>query len=307
MDWRSRRIAALLEAALLATAWIGIAAQTPIPEGGVASGAASPKVNAVRSGAPSFDVATIKPHSPEGDPSSLSWIGIRNTPEGVEGALVTIQSLIQHAYGLRSKDQVSGGPEWARNERFDIQAKMSETEMAEMQKLSPTETKARREAMLQALLAERFKLKVHSETRQAPVFELMLARGGPKLKDAATDADPPLGKGEDGKPLAGFYQATGSTEVAQGESTKALADFLSQPTSGLGRPVVDKTGLNGAYDFTLNWVPHWDRVLPGGGSASPEEADSLFEALQQIGLRLQPATGPIDTIVIDHVERPTAN
>ena len=176
-----------------------------------------------------------------------------------------------------------------------------------MQKLSPAETKARRGVMLQALLAERFKLKVHPETRQAPVFELVVAKGGPRLKDAATAADPPLGKGEDGKPLAGFYQKTGSTEVAQGESTKALADFLSQPFSGLGRPVVDKTALSGAYNFTLNWVPHFDRVLPGGSSASPEEADSLFEALQQIGLRLQPATGPIDIIVIDHVELPTEN
>jgi uncharacterized protein (TIGR03435 family) len=220
---------------------------------------------------------------------------------------VTIQSLIQRAYGLRSKDQVSGGPEWARNELFDIQAKMSEAEMAEMQKLSPAEATAKRELMLQALLAERFKLKVHSETRQAPVFELVIARGGPKLKDAATDASDRLEKGEDGKPLASFTQATGSTMVAQGESTKALADFLSQPFSGLGRPVVDKTGLNGAYNFTLNWVPHFDRVLPGGSSASPEEADSLFEALQQIGLRLQPATGPIDIIVIDHVELPTEN
>jgi uncharacterized protein (TIGR03435 family) len=159
--------------------------------------------------------------------------------------------------------------------------------------------------MLQALLAERFKLKVHSGTRHAPVFELVIAGGGPKLKNAATDDDPPLGKGEDGKPLVGFNQATESTMVAQGESTKALADFLSQPTSGLGRPVVNKTGLNGAYNFTLNWVPHWDRILgPGGGSASPEEADSLFEALQQIGLKLQSSTGPIDIIVIDHVEPP---
>ena len=113
-----------------------------------------------------------------------------------------------------------------------------------------------------------------------------------------------------GGTMAGFNQATASTMAAKGESTKALADFLSQPTSGLGRPVVDKTGLHGVYDFTLNWVPHWDRFLPGsagGSAASPEDANPLFEALQQIGLKLQPATGPIDTIVIDHVERPTAN
>jgi hypothetical protein len=79
--------------------------------------------------APSFDVATIKPHPSAGDPS---WIGIRNTPDGVEGAFVTIPILIQRAYGLRSADQVSGGPVWTKNERYDIQAKMSEVEMAEM-------------------------------------------------------------------------------------------------------------------------------------------------------------------------------
>jgi len=128
---------------------------------------------------------------------------------------------------------------------------MSETDISQMQKLSPTEAKTRRELMMQALLAERFKLKVHSETKQAPVYDLVVAKGGPKLKDAVTDANPPMGKGEDGRPRTGFNQATGSTEVAQGESTRALADFLSQPVSGLGRPVVDKTGLTGAYDFTL--------------------------------------------------------
>jgi len=230
-------------------------------------------------------------------------------PYGIDAAFVTLPMLVQRAYGLLSNDRVFGAPEWAKADRFDIRAKMSETDISQMQKLSPTEAKTRRELMMQALLAERFKLKVHSETKQAPVYDLVVAKGGPKLKDAVTDANPPMGKGEDGRPRTGFNQATGSTEVAQGESTRALADFLSQPVSGLGRPVVDKTGLTGAYDFTLNWVPHFDRILPGsgGGSASPDEADSLFEALQQIGLKLQPATSPIDIIVIDHVEHPSEN
>ena len=253
--------------------------------------------------APSFDVATIKPNL---STEPTSWMGIRNTPDGIEGAFVTIPSLIQRAYGLRSTDQVSGGPDWAKNERFDIQAKIGEAAMAEMQKLNPAEAKARRETMLQALLVERFNLKVHSGTKQAPVFELVVAKGGSKLKDAV-GADRPLGR--DGKPIASFSQATGSTMVAQGESTKALADLLSQPTSGLGRPVVNKTGLDGAYDFTLNWVPHWDRLLPGAGDgpASAEEVDALFEALQQIGLKLQPVTGPVEIVFIDHVERPSGN
>lgn len=163
----------VLTAASIAFSSPRLLAQTTAPP----AASSSPMTDAPP--APSFDVATIKPHPSEGDPS---WIGIRNTPDGVEGAVVTIQSLIQRAYGLRSKDQVSGGPEWARNDLFDIQAKMSEAEAAEMQKLSPTETKARRGVMLQALLAERFKLKVHSETRQAPVFELIICQRRPQIE-----------------------------------------------------------------------------------------------------------------------------
>lgn len=309
MGWKRRCDAGLVGGALIVSAWIGLAAQAPIAEGGAASGAASNAADAaVLSGAPAFDVATIKPSAASGT-GPVDWMGIRNDADGIDAQFVTLPMLIQRAYGLRSADQISGGPEWARDARFDVRAKMSEAELAEMQKLSPAEAKARRGMMLQALLAERFKLKVHPETRQLPVFELVVAKGGSKLKDAATDASGSLEKGEDGKPLVGFNQATGSTEVAQGESTKALADFLSQPFSGLGRPVVDRTGLNGVYDFTLNWVPHFDRIVPGsaGDSASPEEADSLFEALQQIGLRLQAATGPVDVVVVDYVERPTGN
>src|ERR1035441_9862188 len=160
------RKSVLLTAACIALACPMLLAQTtPAP-----TASSSPTLTATASPAPAFDVATIKPN-PSAEPTS--WMGIRNTPDGIEGAFVTIPMLIQRAYGLRSADQVSGGPEWARNERFDIQAKMSETKMAEMQKLSPAETKARHEAMLQAFLAEGFRLKVHSETRRAPVFGLV--------------------------------------------------------------------------------------------------------------------------------------
>jgi len=91
-----------------------------------------------RASAPSFDVATIKPHPSDGD---TPFVGIRNTQDGIEGAFVTIQTLIQRAYLLRSPDQVSGGPEWTRNERFDIQAKMSEAEMTQVQKAEPRRDK----------------------------------------------------------------------------------------------------------------------------------------------------------------------
>jgi uncharacterized protein (TIGR03435 family) len=163
--------------------------------------------------------------------------------------------------------------------------------------------------MMQALLAERFKLKVHPETRQVSVYELVVAKGGSKLKDAALDSNPKLERGEDGKPLS-FFQPEGDKTIAQGISMKALTDFLSQPfRSGLGRPVLDKTGLTGTYDFTLDWSTELLRSFPGDKSrtASAEEADPIITSLNAIGLKLQPATGPIDIIVIDHVERPSEN
>jgi uncharacterized protein (TIGR03435 family) len=163
--------------------------------------------------------------------------------------------------------------------------------------------------MLQALLAERFKLKVHFETRQVPVFELVVAKGGPKLKDAVTDTSPDLRKDKDGKPLIGMFH-TADTTVVQGQSMQPLANLMSMPFAFIGRPVIDKTGLTGTYDFTLHWSAQpLGQVVNGVASFVPpaEDAPSIFTALQELGLKLQPASGPIEVIVIDHIEHPTEN
>lgn len=263
------------------------------------SATSSPPTSAAASPAPAFDVATIKPHQ-----GLFQMMGVEYQPDGFAGT-VTLSMLVQYAYGLRSEDQVSGAPDWVKADWFEIQAKMSETDIAETQKLSPDEIQTRRELMLRALLAERFKLKAHIETKQAPVYELVVAKGGPKLKDAATDPNTRMGK--DGKPL-GFLRFLKDTSVAQAYSMSALAGFLSQPLAGVGRPVLDKTGLTGNYNFTLNWSPQ-SRAMPGIASSppSPEDSGSIFSALQEVGLKLQPATGPIGIIVIDHVEHPSEN
>lgn len=235
----------------------------------------------------------------------MSMTGLMYQPDGVSGT-VTLAMLVQYAYGLRSEDQVFGAPGWAKDQWFDVQAKMGEADIAEMQKLSSAEATAWRQLMLQALLAERFKLKVHSESRQAPVYELVVAKGGSKLKDAATDTSDPLLKGKDGKPLTGLLRFFKDRSVAQGYSISSLVDFLSQPVSGVGRPVLDKTGLTGTYNFTLHWSPNSN--IYGSAISSPsDDALSIFGALQEVGLRLQPATGPIETIVIDHVGKPSEN
>jgi len=264
---------------------------------------AAPVAVSSTSAIPAFDVATIKPHQ-----GMLRMTGVEYQPDGFS-ATVTLSMMVQSAYGLRSADQVSSAPDWAKTDLFDMQAKMSETDIAEMQKLSPADRNARRKQMLQALLADRFKLKVHSATKQDPIYDLVIAKGTPKLKDAATDTSDQLKRGSDGEPLHGFLSWVTGKAIAQGYSMKNLADFLSQPMAGLGRPVIDKTGLAGTYNFTFDWTPPHPGVRLSGekDSATPEDAPSIFAALGDIGLKLQPSTGPIDTIVIDHADKPTAD
>lgn len=281
---------------VFATAWVVLGCPMAFAQGTAVSGAVStPSANATASPAPSFDVATIKPH-----PGMLTMIGVMNTPDGVDGSAATLPLLIQYAYGLRTEDQVSGGPDWAKTDRFDVHAKMSEADIAAMDKLSPAEKTGRRALMFQALLAERFKLKTHSETKQIPVYDLVVAKGGSKLRDSATDSTPTLGVDKDGKPQTRI-RSLKDTSIVQAYSMKAFADFLSQPAfrAGPGRPVLDKTGLTATYDFTLNWSLYMD--------GSPDNAGVIFDALREVGLKLQPSTGPVEMIVIDHVERPTEN
>ena len=288
----------LITAATIALACPMLLAQTSAPSGTPSSPSTTP------SSVPTFDVATIKPHT-----GTVTMTGVMSTADGLNGSAATLSMLVEFAYGLRSEDQVSGGPDWANTDHFDVQARMGEADIAAMATLSPAEKKARRERMMQALLAERFKLKVHSATKQVPVYDLVVAKGGSKLTDAATDTSDHLLRGTDGKPLHGFLSWSTGKIVAQGFPTKNLAEFLSQPISVLGRPVIDKTGLAGTYNFTLDWTPPHPGVRFGAesDSASPEETPSIFAALGDVGLKLQPSTGPLETIVIDHVEHPSEN
>lgn len=288
---------------LVAAVWSALACPMLLAQNNAATGAVSsptPATNA--SPAPAFDVATIKPfHMGPG-----MFMGMGNTPDGVRGGGASLAMLVVYAYGLRTEDQVTGGPDWtggkdwAKIERFDVQAKMSATDFAEMQKLSSAESTARRRLMMQTLLADRFKLKVHPEIKQVPVYELVVAKGTSKLIDSATDTNPKLDRGEDGKPRMGI-QSMRVTSIVEGYSMTAWAGFLSQPVCKLGRPVLDKTGLTGTYDFPINWSVYMN------DPALPEDEGAIFDALKEVGLQLHPATGPIDIIVIDHVEKPTAD
>ena len=137
--------------------------------------------------------------------------------------------------------------------------------------------------MMRTLLIERFKLAVHGGTKEFPIYVLVVAKNGPKLKKADHG-------GDDMSSKRGHV-------TARSVSMARLADFLARPRTGLGRPVVDKTGLDGVFDFTLDWTPDSD-------AQTSEAPLSIFVALQeQLGLKLETQKGPVEVLIVDHVEK----
>ena len=261
-----------------------------------------------------FDVVSIKPLAQDG----RMMRGFRYLPDGIQADATTVSTLVWNAYGgftkLPTEDSVAGLPDWTKTAYFAVEAKMSEGQTAEFAKLGREEKQQRLEAMLQALLADRFKLKVHRELRQVPDYELVIAKGGPKLKEGA---DPNGPKDKDGKPMTLMTSRGPGSFQAQGFTMEGLAGFLGEPFVGTGRIVKDKTGLTGKYSFALTFAMQGSPTGPPGGAVpvaptAPAAADdslpSIFTALQeQLGLKLQPGTGSLDVVVVDHVERPTVN
>jgi len=274
--------------------------QTSVAPAGAASPNATEDVKV-----PVFDVVSVKPNK-----SDSGMVRIMPKPDGYSASNVSLKMLIQSAYGIR-EDLVSGAPSWADSARFDIDAKVAGPDVDALKKLGQEQ----RRSMLQPLLADRFKLKIHSETKQLPVYELVLAKGGSKLKEATAGDTYGNGiKGPDGVGRGGMMRFGPGQLTAQAVPITSLANILSQQ---LHRTLIDKTRLTGKYDLELNWTPDQgsDPMFKGADSsqqradAAPDASGpSIFTALQeQLGLRLQSTKGPVETLVIDHVEMPSEN
>ena len=182
--------------------------------------------------------------------------------------------------------------------RFDINAKIVDMDAGKLKKLTLEE----RRAMLQQLLENRFHLKVHRQTEVLPLYEMVVAKGGPKITPVEpVGPDPDADKN---KKVKGMDRGNMSVSDKQLITHEASLDRLALSLSSkLGRTVVDKTGLTGKYDLSLTWSPD-----DGSTAESDSSAPSLFTALQeQLGLRLQPAKGPVETLVVDHIEMPSEN
>jgi uncharacterized protein (TIGR03435 family) len=251
---------------------------------------------------PSFEVATVKsmdgknPHPP-----SVMISGDRFQATGM-----TLKELVKISYDLNygADRQISGGPAWIESARFDIEAKEDASLSTELQKLSAEQRGDRLRQMLRELLAERFKLQLHHESVELPIYELLMAKSGSKLMPSVPQP-PSSNEDHPAKPRSWIrFAGKGLLEGSDADPPMLVTVLSMQPEIG-GRLVVDKTGLTGKYDFTLRWTPDMGQ---GADQPGADAGPSLFTALQEeLGLRLQPTKAPVDMLVIDHVELPSAN
>jgi len=236
-----------------------------------------------------FDVATVKPSSTPPGHNSLN-----GAIDGLK-ATMTLDRLIEHAYDLRTF-QLTGGPPWISSDVWDIQAKFDAPELSPTG-LDPAARKAwieRQRQRLQSLLADRFQLKCHFAEKQLPIYELQVAKVSSKLQPttAPEGRQHSIGIGDNGRRVD--FKGTGIT-------MEELAAALS---GQLERMVVDKTGLTGAYDLHTMWARD---AAPAADSDAPS-LPTIFTALEeQFGLKLVPAKGPVQVLVIDSVEKPSAD
>jgi uncharacterized protein (TIGR03435 family) len=242
---------------------------------------------------PEWDVAVVKPHA--ADDNTMSW---RSTDDSVDLVNLSLENMICNAWDLNSF-QVSGLSGWMKSGRYDLTAKVSADDVAAYKKLSLTQ----RAEMLQKLLIERFQLRVHRETKTLPIYELAVDKSGSKLKPT-TAIDAP--SAEERRANPDKYKK-GSMTMGPGryEGTGVRVDSLtSQLENSLGKPVHDTTGLTGLYDITLHYRPE-ETAADNGENA---DVPSVFSAVQeQLGLKLVPAKGPVETLVVDAAQKPDAN
>jgi uncharacterized protein (TIGR03435 family) len=230
----------------------------------------------------SYEVVSIKPHN-SADPGGSS----QSLADGFRDANTSISNLIHGAYELYQESQVEGLPDWAKNDRFDIEAKEDEKTAEYLKTLSRKERGQKEQELLQSLLADRCQLKAHLVIREMPLYDLVIAKKGLKMKEVPADTK--------GRSMFGREMID-----AHGGTARSLATYFQ---NALGRIIVDKTGLDDKkFDFKLEWAEE------NGAEANGDAGPSIYTALEeQLGLKLVPDKGPVPVLVIDHIEKPTPN
>jgi uncharacterized protein (TIGR03435 family) len=250
-----------------------------------------------------FDVASIKPSDPDKIGGSLMMSEGRFETRGQ-----SLLSLIKFAYSLNmgSDQQVSGGPKWLSTAKFDIDAKEDEQTAAALKQMSREESTRQIRQMVRALLADRFGLVVHNESKVLPVYALVPAKGGVKMTESS-DTSSASGP-KDPKTWSGIRGGhRGELEAHNCTMGMFIGVVAGQPEVG-GRLVVDQTNLPEKYNFTLKWTPETSSGAADPAATTDSSAPLFLTALQeQLGLKLDPTHAPVDTIVVDAAVMPTAN
>jgi uncharacterized protein (TIGR03435 family) len=271
--------------------------------------------SAAQAGSTAFEVASVKPVKPEVLLQRGFFCGFLG---GRFNALNTLQGLIACAYGIRqarAQQEILGGPRWLNVDPFEIMASAAPDHVPRSQSEGLV--------MLRTLLADRFKLAVHRETKEALMYALVIARRdgrlGPKLHPTAGDCAAWIADGRRGAPPGsrpgpppaagdlpcGRQMVNGFAIRGSAMTLARLADMLSPRVE---RPVQERTGLAGNFDMDLQWRPEPGKEGPLDAGLSDSLPTSIFTALQeQLGLKLESTKGPADVLVIDHVEQPTPN
>jgi uncharacterized protein (TIGR03435 family) len=248
-------------------------------------------------------------------------VAMMYSPNGFKSTNTTLQALIQEAYGVQAS-QIVNAPDWMKSAEYDFKIGSIDDQVANRAanngdanaagpEPSLEQGRVRYQRILQGVLSDRFKLKFHRETRDLPIYALLVAEDGPKLQPTGSSDNHPDGVK---RPDVQLRDTSVRIRRDDGDSVgmdvrgMSAADLASQLSRQLGSAVVDKTGLTGNYDFALNWKSD----ASGGGNfnapVSDASASSLLTALQdQLGLKLEPQTAPMQVLIIDHAEKPTEN
>lgn len=251
-----------------------------------------------------YDVVSIKQNK-NTDPKHY----VVNFPgDGISAENIPLRLLVQYAFGFNDSTRFSQMPSWVDTERYDIEAKVEPALRETLAKLSREERAPIRQQMIQALLADRMRFAFHRETKEVQTYSLTVEKGGPKFQASKPTADDPnLRRG-------GRWAVTNHDGLVTltGERIE-IVSLIRMLTLQSHRPVIDKTtGLAGKYDMTIRFVPEDGQVETPGGPTPLEAPDPLGPDLvsavrDQLGLKLQLGKGPVEIIVIDHIERPSGN
>lgn len=310
MKFRNFKRAVMCATFVMATAALAFALRAP-------QAGFSPTASVDNTGGkPAFEVASVKQNK-SGEPAYRATsnfpLGLGDSYPPVGGLFSAsnqfVAAYIGFAYKLTPYQRRlldSELPKWAKDERFDIEARAAATATKDQMRLT-----------MQSLLADRFKLAVHTETRQGPIFAMVLAKPGmlgPSLQLRSAQSDPcgafttsAAARSASGVPSSCdvFLSLVDNDHVhlsARGVSMDMIAGWIM---GSVDRPVVDRTGLQGLYDMSAEWTA--DTTAPAPAAQSEPGATYLQALSEQLGLKVESTTGPIETLVIDHIEQPSAN